>query len=373
MQSKTKIVLASLLKPVDDPRMFEKFGKSIAATGRYDVHIAGFYARGKLPSHPDIHFHPLFRFRRISLKRITAPLKFYIFVLKVKPKLIIANSHDLLIVTVIYKILFGTKIFYDIQENYYLNILHTNAFPLFFRPLIAILTRIKETICAPFFDHFFLAEKVYVEQLPFLSKRISVLENRYSPVMPLPLRQRIKITPGKTLKLLYTGTIAEHYGIREAIDLTNNISNFHPVKLLIIGRCAKTGFLQQLKGELSKYPHIMLQASDEPVGHLDIIGAIQSSDLAIVAYRENKSIQGRVPTKIFEYMANNLPFIALNNYKWLDLALKYRACIVSKDKKETKSLLDDIFKTSFYGDMPVDELLWENEEAKLLKILQIFS
>jgi hypothetical protein len=35
-------VLTSILKPVDDTRMFEKFGVSLGQTNKYDVNIIGF-------------------------------------------------------------------------------------------------------------------------------------------------------------------------------------------------------------------------------------------------------------------------------------------------------------------------------------------
>ena len=39
---KQRIVLASVLKPVDDVRMFEKIGKSLSAITGHDVFIIGY-------------------------------------------------------------------------------------------------------------------------------------------------------------------------------------------------------------------------------------------------------------------------------------------------------------------------------------------
>ena len=38
-----KIIIASTLKPVIDPRAYEKIGKSIAETGKYEIDILGSY------------------------------------------------------------------------------------------------------------------------------------------------------------------------------------------------------------------------------------------------------------------------------------------------------------------------------------------
>ena len=61
---KRRIVLASLLKPVNDTRMFEKIGVSLAQSGQYEVHIIG-YPSGTSVSEPNVHFHPLPRFKNI--------------------------------------------------------------------------------------------------------------------------------------------------------------------------------------------------------------------------------------------------------------------------------------------------------------------
>ena len=38
---KSTVVIASVLKPVDDSRMYEKIGLTLAGSGRYDVHVIG--------------------------------------------------------------------------------------------------------------------------------------------------------------------------------------------------------------------------------------------------------------------------------------------------------------------------------------------
>lgn len=363
--------MASLLKPVDDVRMFEKFGIAIASTGNYEVHIVGFNTHHRPPAHPHINFHPLFNFSRLSMRRALAPWYFYIFLLKVKPDLIVANSHDLLIVTVLYKILFGSKILYDIQENYFLNILHTDAFPGSLRGLVAFWTRIKETLCAPFFSHFFLAEKVYEKQLSFIGNRYTLLENKYNPLFPTSKLAKRRLNPGKTLQLLYTGTVADHYGALEAIRMANNISTIHPVELSVIGRCVQEDFLEKIRAETAQNSAIRLQVGKEPVSHPEIIQAMLTADMAIVTYKTNKSLKGRIPTKIYEYIANNLPFIVINDQDWIGLPAKYRACVVYNEGELISSLLKKVFSAVFYDTKrPLDEIFWDSERQKLIATLE---
>ncbi len=56
-----KLVIASVLKPVTDTRMYEKIGRSIGQTKKYEVNIIGFY-RKNLPVELNIKFNPIFNF-----------------------------------------------------------------------------------------------------------------------------------------------------------------------------------------------------------------------------------------------------------------------------------------------------------------------
>ena len=124
---KPKVVIASLLKPIDDTRMFEKFGLSMAETNKYDINIIGFESKNARTAN-HITTHSLGNFSRASLTRFFKPWRVLKFLIKVKPHIYIVNTHDLLTVIFIYKILFGGIFIYDIRENYKKNILNTNIF-----------------------------------------------------------------------------------------------------------------------------------------------------------------------------------------------------------------------------------------------------
>ena len=52
---KRTIVIASVLKPIDDTRMFEKFGMSLSDSGNYNVVIIGYPSKA-IPSYPNVRF-----------------------------------------------------------------------------------------------------------------------------------------------------------------------------------------------------------------------------------------------------------------------------------------------------------------------------
>ena len=102
---KRRLVLASVLKPVNDTRMYEKIGQSLADKTDFEIHIIG-YPSLQPETDSNIFFHPLQSFHRISWRRVFAPLQVLLLVRKVKPEVLIITTHELLIVSFINRILF---------------------------------------------------------------------------------------------------------------------------------------------------------------------------------------------------------------------------------------------------------------------------
>src|ERR1044071_7031653 len=143
-----KIAIASVLKPADDVRAFEKMAMSLAAEG-HDVYLIGMPTTTPVTP-PKIHFRELTPFPRLGWRRVLAPLRVMKKIREVKPQLLIVNTHELLIVGLLNRILFGTRIVYDIQENYYRNILWTRVFPPWVRGPVASWVRLQERLLIPF-------------------------------------------------------------------------------------------------------------------------------------------------------------------------------------------------------------------------------
>src|SRR6478609_12121995 len=108
---KRRIVLASILKPVNETRMFEKMGTTLANTGDYEVFIIGSPETVKT-EYPNIRFSELSYFPRISLKRLIAPWKVFRKLQSIKPELVIIGTHELLVVAMLYRLTSSAKIIY---------------------------------------------------------------------------------------------------------------------------------------------------------------------------------------------------------------------------------------------------------------------
>ncbi len=366
---KPKVVIASLLKPIDDTRMFEKFGLSMAETNKYDINIIGFESKNARTAN-HITTHSLGNFSRASLTRFFKPWKVLKFLIKVKPHIYIVNTHDLLTVSLIYKILFGGIFIYDIRENYKKNILNTNVFNKGLRPFIAVWVRLKEWLSKPLIKHYILAEKVYQKQLPFIGQRFTLLENKYKP---LPDERTAYRNPEpSTINLVFTGTISEGNGVFDAIEITKQLHNLNnKVKLRIVGYCALKQDLLKLREAIENLDYIELNGGDHLVPHLEIIEAIEKADFGFVLKKPNNGVNDdKLLTRLFEYTANELPIIALDNPTWVEFCAKFDAAIhVNPIDFNPEEVLKKMQNKPFYTKGDTKTSLWSTEAPKLTRLI----
>lgn len=370
---KTKVVVASLLKPIDDTRMYEKFGLSMAETNKYDINIIGFDSKN-VRSPEGITFHPVEPFSRMSFTRLVQPWRTFRKYIKLKPEVIIANTHELLIVTSLYKILFGTRFIYDIRENYAKNIKETNVFPFLLRPLLSAWVRLKEWLSKPFINHYILSERIYESQLPFLSNHRTIIENKYAPQ---PEESTAYRDPDPThIDLLYTGTISDSNGIFDAIDITKSLHLCDPkVRLRIVGYCALKRDLVRLQKEIETHDFIELNGGDHLVPHAEIVEAIQKADFGFVLKKPNNGTNDeKILTRLFEYTANQLPILLLNNPTWIEFCAQFNAAIeVDPQDFDAKTLLQRMKNTEFYTQGDTSSSLWDGEKARFLDVIEQVS
>jgi glycosyltransferase involved in cell wall biosynthesis len=354
---KRRIVIASVLKPVDDTRMFEKMGISLASF--YKVDIIG-YPSVKSPIHPEIGFHPSSAFHRLSFRRIIAPLTILLKVLPLKPDLLIITTHELLGTAFLSKIFTGSRIIYDVRENYRRNILHTEAFPKILRPVLAAWVTVKEWFARFFVDHYLLAEKGYADELRFPHGSFTILENKFRKPDSLPAKRN---STSGVVNLVFSGTINESTGVFTAILLANKLHQLSPdIRLHIIGYCAQKAVLAEVKKRMADKDFISLTGGDRLVPHREIMSAIQESDFGIVSYPPNPSTINAIPTKLYEYLGNRLPMLLIQHPSWVNIVAKYEGAVpFDPDNLDAPKILAEMRSRRFYTSAPHD-IFWEEEK-----------
>ncbi|MFT6034949.1 MAG: hypothetical protein ACI9XJ_000517 [Marivirga sp.] len=373
MDSKIKIIIASLLKPIDDTRAFEKIGRSLAQTNKYDVNIIGFESK-KTPVETNIFFQPIYNANRNHLLRLFAPLKLFRICYQVKPKLLIVNTPELLLVSYVNKIIFGTKIIYDVMENYQMNLTSDTIYPKWQKPILHFYLRLVQGLSRYFVSHYFLAERIYAEQLTFLKKdSYTIIENKairarkHAPI----LETGKSLKSRKELSFIISGTLGKTYGTLAGIQFFKAISHHLPnANLHIIGYSADLTYKKTLIGICNSSKNIQLTIAEHPIEHKLILDAIQEADIALLPYEINDNLRHRIPTKFYEYAASQLPLIIPENKPWLKFIDKYNAGItVNFDQSVDYQLSQKIINTSYYKAANLFDIYWNTEEKKLLKVI----
>ena len=360
---KRRIVIASVLKPVNDPRMFEKMALTLAH--RYEVHIFGTEAADHQQS-GSVFLHPLFSFKRVSAGRLLAPWKLLIKIIALKPSLVIICTHELLWMVLLARVFVPCRVIYDIRENYFRNILYTDAFPSVLRVFIALYVRCKEWVTAPFIDRFYLAEAGYAEELSFVNDKTVVIENKLKKIQ-VQSEEKWSVTDGN-IHLLFSGTLAHTTGVFTAIDLAKNLYKIDTrVRLHIVGFSPLHSVRQEIRQAVLSCSFIEFQDYEQPVSHTEILRAIKKAEAGIIAYPSNPSTINTIPTKLYEYLGYSLPILLIDHPVWTKMCQPYPAAVTfDPNNPDFNFILDALLNTRFYK-VPADIASWESEEKKLLQ------
>jgi hypothetical protein len=205
--------------------MLEKLAATIAKDDLYTVSILGYPTR-KINPPVSIDIFSYTPFKRISTGRWLARFNFLKTVLRIKPKLLIITTHELLFTSLILKCLTGCKLVYDIQENYYRNIIYSKTFPTLIKHFVAFVVRLKEKSISPFIDHFLLAESAYKNELGFPGQRYTILQNKASRVALEACVADKKSKKDNKTHLIFSGTLA---GLSRAGSRPPRSSRIRPV------------------------------------------------------------------------------------------------------------------------------------------------
>lgn len=352
-------MIASILKPTDDVRAFRKLSQSIAKTNKYEVNIIGNEGK-KQSDQNNINFHSHKVNRSDILGRLL--IQFHIFrkILKLKPEVLIISTHELIVVSVLSKLIIGCKLIYDVQENYFLNLFCLNS--NFFKKLYARFVRLKEYITKSFIDQYWLAEKCYETELSFSRGKSLVVENKALGIE----RNGIK---SSTPTILFTGTISEYGGVRKAVEIFQVLRKNDPsFSLHIIGQIHDVNLWKWLQKQQQKLDKLKLTVSQNPVPHDQITEAIFSSTLGVIGYEPNRVTQNKIPTKLYEYSRYKLPYVVSENTKWSEIGITLGGAIpIDFQSIKADFILNSLEKTdSLFPNQYPKEATWENESIEMI-------
>jgi hypothetical protein len=367
--TQTNIVIASVLKPLKDPRSYYRFAHSLRETNKYLINIIGFSTK-KESDEKNIKFHPIFSKKRNHFTRIFAGWRFLKVVSQVKPQLVIITTYELLPAAMLGKWIIGFKLIYDIQENYALNLGQNKTQTGWKRTLAVTAVKFIESFSRRFIDHYFFAEKVYQEEFPKI-KKFTILENKFFGAANVT--SPIEIKNKKNLIFLISGTLTEVYGILEAIVWFREILVAYPQAILhIIGHTPVFGYKLKMEEASFEQESIRLRISDTPLPYAEIIQAYHESDIVLLPYHQIPSISPKVPSKLYESIALGKPCLFQRNPEWEAICSKYPSGkgIDFTDLSHASENLKEFLNTDFFVTSPGTEVLWKSEEQHFLNLIE---
>ena len=363
------LVIASVLKPVNDVRMYKKFAKSLACTGKYAVNIVGFRSSATLPD-SSIKFHEVFAFSRLSVRRLLANWVFYRTLRIISPHLILLTTPELYPAVWWYRKRRNVLLVYDMRENYRRNVRHNRGFPVaFILPIVRILSKIEHSLLTTA-QLLLLAEKGYQRELQLPKDTpVRIIENKAL----FPSYQPHRRSPsGRGLQFVYTGTVSEVYGIKSALAVMKALIETKGLSatLTVLGHVPQAALYHRLEAYAQQHPWLQLRTSLRPVPHSDIIALIRKADVGIVSHQPVPSIAHCFPTRIWEYMAYRLPFLLQDHPYWTDYCKPWQ-CAVPLDFNRPKpdDVIHQLTTQSFYPSEVPDTIYWSTEEKKLTESL----
>lgn len=353
-----KIVIASVLKPVNDVRSYRKVAQSLAKTNKYEVNIIG-NAGKKGSEGSNIIFHPHQLKRNQWFKRLLLRDRILIKVLRLKPRVLIITTYELINIAVIAKWMIGCKLVYDVQENYSKNVLlKRNAF----RWVYAKLIRFIEWYGSLFIDHYWLAETCYNDELNFHRDRYTIAENK-------ALKIEMDKRNSRPLRMLFSGTISTYSGAELALEtMVKMIQNQPDAEGYIIGQIHDPKLLENLKTQTLDYPTIQVEISENPVSYDRILERIQWANLGIIAYQENEVNRNKVPTKLYEYSRYQLPYLVQKETSWAKVGDQLGGAIIIDfgqfDPVNTVQILEN--ESTLFKDPYPSEATWESDSQIII-------
>lgn len=355
-----RILIASVLKPPFEPRMYEKLGLSLSQNPDKEVHIFGFGEKEDFHSdYAKIHFSG--SFKRLTFQRILTYFKFLFLALRIRPQVIILESFELIPFALIYRLLIKSKIIYDVRENYSLNIKSQNIYPKISRAILITYIQLCEALAKYFFDLFIYAEICYSEQLSFPEEKCIVLENKYAGP---------KISSGNSSerKLAFTGTLHRITGLKRIIELVKS-NQGNSYELFISGHMTDN----ELKADLdsiSKLPNVHLNISNSALKPSDIYNTYGKANLLLAPYEIDEANRYKIPTKIYDALALGMTIILSSNPFWEEKFSDFPNVLFHDfdSDLDLENILKKVKSQSFKID---DSAFWNSQSINIRRIQEI--
>lgn len=364
---KLPILIASGLKPVRDSRAYEKLGLSLRETNKYNLNFIGFSAKTTFKQ-DGIRFFSSISHTKSLWERLKMPFRWAIILLKIRPKILICCSWELLPFAKLAKPWLGYRLLYDIQENYQQNLNLNPELGKWKKKLRSKLIHWAEKPKG--IDHFLLAEACYAIEMPEKTPYL-ILENRFSGPDNHAINE-LQLEGKRAFHFVLGGTITPVFGSLDAIHWFKEISIAYPESTLtIVGHVPLSSHLMEVKKITAGIQSIHLLISEEPLDHSKILNAYRKADFILMPYQNRPEIKSKMPTKLFESAALGVPLLFSPNPKWEKFIQNYQGGypVDFTQPEIAVSTFQHALSNPYFTHTPPVEIYWISQKAEFLALI----
>ena len=317
----------TVLNPALHSRIFYKWAKSQQRLGN-EVTIIGQSERTEEYLVDHIRIIPINTFSRLSLKRVSLSLRYALILRKIGADALIIHSPELIPLAALFLML-GKKVHYDVHEDYAETILYAQHYPKWLKKPMAWVIRKLEKRAAKHFHSISYAERSYENILGLPKKKYHIVRNTFAA--PEDDLDPLQI-PFKEF-MLYTGTLAEEWGLWESLSLWKQLNEHREIALIIAGHTHHKAIPQKIQEfvDSSKLRSLFkLIGGNSYVPYQHIIQLIKQAKFGTALYHPLPWIRHKIPTKFYEYMAFDVPLLYTATKEWEIFDQQYKLGIPLK-------------------------------------------
>ncbi|TDP80075.1 glycosyltransferase involved in cell wall biosynthesis [Brachybacterium sp. AG952] len=294
--------------PVDN-RILRKECRALSDAG-FDVHLV---TRGpKQQVVPSVQHHVIERAPTGRLARMAVgPWKAILRALKLRPQIVHLHDPELIPLGLLVELMTPVKVVFDAHEDLPAQVMGKHYLPKSIRPAIARFASLLENVAGRCLSGVVAATPAVGRSFP--PARTAVVKN--FPWMgdygDLPVRRE---TSGEPFTFGYVGAMSRIRGIDEMIAAT-------------------AGYRLLLAGQADEYARRAIERAGD---HVEYVGAVSADripsilaqmDAGLVLLHDVPNYRESIPTKLIEYMASGIPFIATDFEAWRVLVDREDVCI----------------------------------------------
>lgn len=365
-----KILQLSVLDPAIHTRIFFKIALSLSDAG-FEVIVVG-TDKAPIPIQlPDnLKVIALPTIPRSFTKRLNRGFELLQIAFQHRPDAVMIHNPELLHIALLYKLFFPkTQLFYDVLEDYQKNFLFHPFMKGWKKNLIASVIRFLEKAALPFFEGVFYAEKCYDNILNVPLKKKHILLNRFTQKALLPAVFPRIDEP----YMLCCGTLNRTWGVQKTLELWQEFNKISPLHLVIVGFTYDDFTLPMIHDFVAKSPYksrFSLIGGDKYVPYPLILQLIQHCAFGTGLYNLPPNIQGKIPTKFYEFLALKKPLLFTSDPFWNELNDEWNLGIPVTPNDSPEHIWEKL-ETFSHKNLPNEVYSWEeNEESVLVDVIR---